>query len=414
MPSREIIDTKTMEFARQNAHRDINQLALQAHLHKDIDIASAIRQIKGLQQAARKFDSWQTHDGIIYPPAISLEQASSTQTARHKKAWTQTILREITTTPHSQNSPTTLIDLTGGMGVDCAMISTLFDRAVYVEQDSLLCDLARRNFATLGITNIDICNTKAEDYLTQAEDATIIYVDPARRDAHHKRTYALEDCTPDILLMLDKIFEHTNHLLVKLSPMLDIKAVYNQLQAKGFYVKEMHIVAIQNECKELLIHVVSEKTQATPITCINDDQHFSTTIDDIVSSCQSMTKEQLEIGGYLYEPNAAIMKCGCFREIERRYQTRQISPNSHLFHSQRLIDDFPGRSLRIRSIKTMTKKNIKDITQTVSQANITTRNFPLTAPELRAKLKLKDGGSCYIMGTSTADRKNILVLCDKP
>ena len=399
----------TQEFITQNLDADIRDLALRHAGRTDIDLPYALDQIAGRRTAQTKLPMWAATDGIIYPPHISMEQCSSEQTARYKAQVAQRLIAELPVLPVLPPNPTTLIDLTGGFGVDFSFLAPMFDKAVYIERQSHLCDLSRHNMAALGITQAETVCGDCAQIIEEISHATLIYADPARRSASGSRTFAISDCTPDVLTMKETLLDKADFTMLKLSPMLDWRKAAADM---GSHVGEVHIVSAGNECKELLLVMSRKFTGLERIYCVNDDQTFSFTPSQ--TSQQSLTSQLSPAPpAYLYEPNASLMKAGCFALIEQRYACRQVSRDSHLFLSSEPIPSFPGRGFAIRAITTMNKRELKAALGGTGRANVSVRNFPMTADALRKKLKLKDGGDTYIFGTTTADSRHVLIICEK-
>lgn len=399
----------TQEFITQNLDADIRDLALRHAGRTDIDLPFALDQIAGRQKARKKLPTWAATDGIIYPPHISMEQCSSEQTAMYKAKVAQRLIAELPVLPVLPPNPTTLIDLTGGFGVDFSFLAPLFDKAVYIERQSHLCDISRHNMAALGIIQAETVCGDCAQIIEEISHATLIYADPARRSASGSRTFAISDCTPDVLAMRETLLDKADFTMIKLSPMLDWRKAAADM---GSHVGEVHIVSAGNECKELLLIMSRKFTGLERIYCVNDDQTFSFTPSQTSQQSQA---SQLSPAppAYLYEPNASLMKAGCFALIAQRYACRQVSRDSHLFLSSEPIPSFPGRGFAIRAITTMNKRELKAALGGTGRANVSVRNFPMTADALRKKLKLKDGGDTYIFGTTTADSRHVLIICEK-
>ena len=391
----------TIRFVKEHREEDVRTLALQARRDGDIDLPWALDQIQGRQTARRKLPSWAAIEGIIYPPHLSMEQCSSEATARYKCQIVDTL---------PAGSHETLIDLTGGFGVDFSYLATRAKRAVYVERQEHLCEVARHNFGLLGLDHTDVINAQAEDTLRDLHTdpaTTIIYLDPARRDSNSARTYAIADCMPNVLELQDVLLERANHILIKLSPMLDWHKAVSDL---GGHVAEVHIVSAGNECKELLMLLSTDHNGDPTIHCINDDQLLAFTPS---RDAQPLLIADNAQAAYLYEPNASVMKAGCFEVLTRRYPVKALAADSHLFVSDDVIGDFPGRGFAIDAVTTMNKKELARALAGVTRANVATRNFPMTAQQLRQRLGLKDGGECYIFGTTTAAGQRMLYTCHK-
>lgn len=401
----------TETFIFQHANDDVRNLALQKDKFPDVDMNYALDQIAGRQKARLKIPSWAANEDIIYPPHLSLEQCSSERTAKYKAR----LVRDLVCSKLSNSLPTTpfvLVDLTAGFGVDFTMMAKSLmdagisaDRMACVEQQDGLCDIVRHNLSVMGLGEARMINGNGVDYLCQLSHTSVLFLDPARRDAHGARTFAISDCTPDVLSILQELLEKADYVVLKLSPMLDIAATVEALGNN--HVHEVHVVSVANECKELLV-VLSKQADETRVFCVNDDISFSFPFHD---TTPVPIAEQLSEGLYLYEPNASIMKAKCFGLICQRYGVESVGSNSHLFVSSQLIDTFPGRKFRISAISSMNKKELKTCLHGISQANITTRNFPLSVQELRKKLKLRDGGNTYIFATTVGQTDHRLLIC---
>lgn len=391
----------TIGFVREHREDDVRALALQARRDGDIDLPWALEQIQGWQTARRKLPSWAAIDGIVYPPHLSMEQCSSEQTALYKCSIVERL---------PQACRQTLIDLTGGFGVDFAFMARCCQRAIYVEQQENLCETARHNFELLGLEHAVVVNARAEDVLKDlATDATstLIYLDPARRDSNKARTYAIADCTPDVLEIKDKLLDAAHHVLIKLSPMLDWHKAVSDL---GNHVAEVHIVSVAGECKELLVLMAADHQGEPVIHCVNDDQQLIYTPSEGETPTIIAKSHDAK---FLYEPNASIMKAGCFGLLTQRYPVKALAADSHLFVSGEEVKDFPGRRFDVTAVTTMNKKELAKALTGVTRANVAVRNFPMTAQQLRGRLRLADGGDIYIFGTTTASGQRVLFICRK-
>jgi hypothetical protein len=383
-----MINKQTWDFIRQHSTDDVRKLALQGTKDTDIDLPMALQQIAGRQTALKKLPTWAAQDGILYPPHLNMEQCSSEQTARYKAQLV--------------GSGDTYVDLTGGLGVDFYWMSQHFKQRYYIEQNADLCTLAEHNFHTLGLAcSVYCCDTAT--FLTDMPHADVIFLDPARRNEHGGRTYDIRDCMPNVLELLPVLMEKADKVILKLSPMFDWRKAVDDLQ----HVTEVHIVSVDNECKELLL--VLESVEAPlRLVCVNNDQRF-----EVPSANTTHHSPLTTHPSYLYEPNASIMKAGCFDALEERYAVRQVSVNSHLFLSSVEIEDFPGRCFQICAISSTNKQALKAALADIDRANITVRNFPMSVEQLRKKLHLKDGGSTYIFATTEADGTHCLYICRK-
>ena len=391
----------TIRFVRDHREEDVRTLALHARPDSNVDLPWALDQIQGWQTARRKLPTWAAIDGIIYPPHISMEQCSSEATATYKCSIIDRLPREC---------QRRLIDLTGGFGVDFAFMAKCFDQATYVERQEHLCETALHNFGLLELNHTQIIHAEAESVLNDLDTdpaTTLLYLDPARRDSNSARTYAITDCTPNVLELLPELLNAANHILLKLSPMLDWHKAVADL---GDKVAEVHIVSIANECKELLILLNADHECEPTIYCVNNEQSliYTPSQDNCNLALATETK-----AAYLYEPNASIMKAGCFGVISMRFPAKALAADSHLFISDEDIVDFPGRRFAVTAITTMNKKELARALAGITRANVAVRNFPMTAQDLRKRLRLADGGDIYIFGTTTASGQRLLYICKK-
>lgn len=418
----------TLRFIQEHSEDDVKSLALRAHGLEGVDLPFALDQIAGRQTAKRKLPSWAAVDSVVYPPHISMEQCSSELTALYKKSvLDRLIFHSSYLIPHSPF----IIDLTGGFGVDFSFMSRGFSRAVYVERQEHLCEMANHNFRCLGLDNVEVECEEAEEYLEYCDNADVIYLDPARRDSHGGKTFAISDCTPDVIALLPMLLKKARLVMIKLSPMLDWRKAIADLGEEN--VVEVHIVSVDNECKELIV-VLSSLSSSSPshpvfspsLYCVNIT---AGTLSSLVVPlfCQSQCGKRQFVGlespnnpsiaaipAFLYEPNASIMKAGCFDVVADRYPgIVKIAPNSHLFVSDKEIRDFPGRCFAIEKTTTMNKKELRSALAGITSANISIRNFPMSVADLRKRLKLKDGGNTYIFATTTEDGAHMLYICAK-
>lgn len=406
----------TEEFIMLHRNDDVRTLALKAAGTEGIDLGYALNQIAGWQTARKKLPQWAADSGIKYPPHISMEQCSSEQTATYKANIAQRLINKLQDGGTDAGTGTTLVDLTGGFGVDFSYIARRFSRAVYIEQQSHLCDIARHNMSCLGISQAEVMCGDSTQIIASMGHVTMVYADPARRDSHGGRTFAISDCTPDTTTLKDMLLRKADFIMIKLSPMLDWRKAAADM---GSCVGEVHIVSTGNECKELLLVMSKRYSGIETIYCINDDTTFDFAPDEAAALPQPYGAPSdggdcaPEPAAYLYEPNASLMKAGCFSLISRRYGIRQISRDSHLFVSSRAVADFPGRPFKVRAVTSMNKSELKKALAGIAKANIAVRNFPMTADALRKKLKLKDGGDTYIFGTTENDGRHTLFICEK-
>ena len=404
------VNEATWQYVQEHRMDDVRRLALSGGKSAEVDMPFALQQIAGWQTARRKLPSWAAIDGIIYPPHLNMEQCSSEQTARYKGS--------LTPDP-SPSEKGTFVDLTGGFGIDFYWMSQQFGKRTYVERNADLCDIARHNFQQLGLEAEVVC-AEAEDFLKEMPPVDTLFLDPARRDQHGSRTYGIEDCTPNVLELLPLLKEKADRIILKLSPMLDWRKAVSDLGG----VSEVHIVSVDNECKELLLVISSKLSGGLRLACVNNDTSFEfVPIGETAGSnggnhrFPSLEPMVSFVGTngflYLFEPNTSIMKAGCFGEVAEAYAVEQLSANSHLFIADHDVEDFPGRRFHIETVTSMNKQELKQALAGIDKANIAVRNFPMTVEQLRKKLKLKDGGDVFIFGTTLSDGSHQLFICRK-
>lgn len=446
----------TQDFIRQHQDDDVRQLAFLGSKYPEVDMPFALDQIRGRKMARVKLPRWASLEGIIYPPHISMEQCSSESTALYKAELAARLLglpASSSGTEMKAENEIEFVDLTGGFGVDFSYIAArLGVKSMYVERQVHLCEAAKENFGRLGLKNAIVKNGDGIEVLhsfhPKKKDAAsdddslgitydqprsllktnlglkIIFIDPARRDDAGNKVVSLKDCTPDVTVLQEEMLSKADYVIIKLSPMLDWHRAISELS----HVREVHIISVNNECKELLL-VLSARNMGEMevssadgevkhvenlrIYCINDAQSFVCDELDMESSQVKIAPSTLEEMQYLYEPNASLMKAGCFGVLSGRYDARMLSKNSHLFVSQAPIEAFPGRSFRIIAVSSFNKKELKRHLSGITKANIATRNFPLSVAELRKRLKLKDGGETYIFATTLSDDSHVLVITEK-
>lgn len=403
-----MMNQATQDFIRQHQDEDVRQLAFLGSKNPEVDMPFALDQIRGRKMARAKLPRWANIDGIIYPPHISMEQCSSESTALYKA---ELAARLLGLPASSSSEEIGFVDLTGGFGVDFSYIaSRLGMSSMYVERQAHLCEAAKENFERLGLKNAIVKNEDGIEVLHSLKELKLIFIDPARRDDAGNKVVSLKDCTPDVTVLQEEMLLKADYVIIKLSPMLDWHRAISELS----HVREVHIISVNNECKELLL-VLSARNMGENlrIYCINDAQSFVCDELDMESSSVKIAPSTLEEMQYLYEPNASLMKAGCFGVLSERYDARMLSKNSHLFVSREPIAAFPGRSFRIIAVSSFNKKELKRHLSGITKANIATRNFPLSVAELRKRLKLKDGGETYIFATTLSDESHVLVITEK-
>lgn len=378
------------QFIIEHRADDPRDLALRQSRYPDIDIPYAVGQIAAWQTAKKKLPLWAATEGIIYPVHLSMEQCSSQLTAEYKGSIVE--------------AGSNFTDLTSGFGVDATMIGRKFEHVNYVERNEDLCDIARNNLPLLGIKNLDVHNADAADVLQSLPHQSLIFLDPARRDEHGGKTIQISDCTPDVSALQDELLAKADKVMIKLSPMLNIADINKELKC----VKEIHIVSVDNECKEVLAVLSSnEPANDCRIVCVNlrsngEKQAFAIAQEE---ERKAECHYSSDVKTYIYEPNTSIMKAGCFKSLAEAYGLDKLHPSSHLYTSQLLLADFPGRIFEVKSVYGLKDKALKGI----KKANLTVRNFPSTVAELRKRLKLHEGGDIYLFATTLADESKVMI-----
>lgn len=382
-----LLEKDIQDFIKK-CEADTAELAFKGSPFPEISTIELIEQIEGYRKTKSKLPTWYQSDGIIFPKKISIEQTSSETTAAYKSKLL---------------SGNTLADITGGFGVDAYYFSKSFHKVDYFEQNTELATIARHNFKQLKISTINTCAEEGIEGIKNKK-YDVIYADPARRHNSKGKVFFLEDCEPNILEHLDYLLKRTSLLVIKTSPMLDISIGIQTLKK----VLEVHIIAVENEVKELLWILKKEVTSPIKILTCNftkdkeDHFQFLQVKTEATSYSNPLT--------YLYEPNGAILKSGGFNEIGNAFQLLKIAPFSHLYTHTELIE-FPGRVFKITAVIPYKKKELKKIVNT--KANITTRNFPVSVAQLRNKLKIEDGGNTYLFFTTLALGEKVVIISEK-
>ncbi len=385
--------TTAAELIRQHLNDDIYTLSARSRWHEPYDKRWLLQQIQSRQKAKSKLPSWYGNFDLLFPPPLSVEQCSSELTASYKAALA-----------HGGS----LIDMTGGMGVDAAAFARRCTAVTFIERQPEVAEAARHNFPLLGLRNIEVVCGDSTELLAALPSADHIYLDPARRKAGQK-VFRLEDCEPDLLQLLPLLRTHTSHLLVKLSPLIDLTLLQRQLPG----ITTLHIVSVHHEVKEVLAEVRFDQPAEVPdVVCVElAEPSCSITFHPTEQqNNKPVLAESVET--YLYEPHPTVMKSGLMDVLAVRYDLRKLHYNSHLYTSPELHPDYFGRIFAVQSVFGMGKRELKEGLEGVTQACITTRNFPLKAEELRRKLKLNDGGEVTLLGTTVADGRHVLIRCE--
>ena len=387
---------RLLEFVQEHKDEDPLKLLLQKDRYPDVDIALAAQQIEGMRQASTKWPTLAACNQIIYPPKLNREQSSSEATAKHK-------LSIVNSMPHPID---TIADLTGGMGIDTLFLAQTGAVLDYVEQDPALCEIMEHNRQALRKENI-ICHCgDSIDWLGNCgKHLDLIFIDPARRDRNGRKVAAFEECSPDILTCRELLSKHCNTLMVKASPMIDIDLAVSQLGS----VSDVHVVAVRNECKEVLF-ICNGSDKATTIHC-TDIQH-----DGSIKTFRFTREEESlaqatycdTVGTYLYEPNAAIMKGGAFKSLCHEWDVAKLSRNTHLYTSLELHKDFPGRIFIVESTIALNKKSISAAIPE-KRAHVTVRNYPVDAVTLQKQTGLVEGGDKYVIACTVGVQKTGLL-----
>lgn len=388
---------ETLVFAREHVGEDTARLLLSAARYPSIDMPAAVQQIEGLRTAREKWPSLLDCDDYIYPPRLNREQASSEATARHKASLLPSI---------------TVADLTGGMGIDTLAFARVADHVDYVERDPELCALMEHNIKALGISNVSVhCADSMEWLLSQFSTLnsqfTIIYIDPARRSAAGRKVAAFEDCTPNILEHAELLRQHCRHLMVKASPMIDIDLACRQLGD----VSEVHVVGAKGECKEVLF-TCGELQGEPQIVCRDikvpkdpkDLKDFTVFAFSRSEEAAAEGRYCREVGHWLYEPDATLMKAGPFKLIAQRYDLEQLGRNTHLYTADRHVEDFPGRVFEVLQELKLSRKEVY-VALPEGKAHVVTRNYPVEAATLQKQLGLKEGGEKFVIATTIGTSK---------
>lgn len=387
----DVLNKEVQSFLDEHQDSDLNRLILRGSPFENVSAQELAEQIKSRRKCKFKLPLWAKTPGIVFPPPLNIEQSSSEKAAQYKA---------------SLVSGERMIDLTGGFGVDSFYFSQKFDRVAHVEIDKELHEIVQHNLKILNVVNVDCILGDSIDLLSSRnEKFDWIYVDPSRRGNGQERVFRLEDCSPNLVDTLDLILSKADHVLLKLSPFMDISKALNQLKN----VEEVHVLAINNEVKELLFLINSKKSQLASIKAVNLTQGRI----DVLESKPGLISEVNygPVSAYLYEPNAAIRKAGLYPALSLRYDLNKIHPNSHLFTGEELVD-FPGRAFRVKNqIKYSPKRVNKELGLT--RANITTRNFYESVAQIRKRTKIKEGGEDYLFFTIDQRAQPIVIHCVK-
>ncbi len=388
------MNRETLKFIQKNKNENIHSLALSIHNFPNVDKTLALQQITGLQKIEKKVPTFYANEDILYPVRLSLEQSSSEITAIHKS---------------KQIEGNTLFDLTGGFGIDSYFLSQNFGKTIYIERNKELCEIAKHNFKVLQNRKIDVINDTASSFLEKTEVfADWIFIDPARRSYTGQKVYYLDDLEPNVLELESLIFSKTDRLMIKLSPMIDISVLRQQFPQ----INEIHVVAVKNECKELI--AIVDKTIQKPFT-IKTFNYYKNKVEELQYNQEDRVGEQYteQVKNYLYEPNSAILKAKTYNVLSTIHHIEKLHKHSHLFTSNQYLTGFQGRCFQVEKVYEFNKKGIKALLSDIQQANLSTRNFPLSVDKLKKRLKIKDGGEWYLFATTLLNEKQVLIKTKK-
>lgn len=387
-----ILNTDIQDFINLNLKSDISSLLLKGIPFATIDQKLVIEQIEAKKRCKKKLPTWFSTKNIYYPNKLNIEQTSSEITAKYKADLV---------------SGQSLIDLTGGFGVDAYYFSKQIEAVTHCEINAELSEIVKHNYTTLRASNIDCKNEDGIAVLKQYDSIfDWIYIDPSRRDDSKNKVFLLSDCAPDVKTFKGLFFKHSKNVMIKTSPLLDISATKNDLE----YVKELHVVAVNNEVKELLWILERDYEGELKIKTINLTKSDNESFDFNYSEESKVEVEFSKPLTYLYEPNSAVLKAGAFNILANTLKVNKLSKHSHLYTSNELIN-FPGRRFEVDKVIPFNKKEFAK--SGINKANVTTRNFPLSVNDIRKKLKIKDGGTSYLFFTTDLNNKRIIIFCSK-
>ena len=390
-----------------NAHRedDVNEMALRGSKNKDLNLPLALMQIEGWQKARKKLPSWSNNPNIIYPTRIALEQCSSEYTANYK----QELMSE------KGGVFDRMVDLTGGFGVDTVMLGQLFEQVIYVEEKDALCEIASRNFATIGMRHVRVLHGDSMQYFQSMEPCNLIYIDPSRRNDNGYKMVSIEDCEPNVRRILYPLLEKADTVMIKLSPMHDIIEAVRSLFGQ---VEEVHVISVDNECKELLLLASRmERKDYVKVVTVNistkglKTQVVSGILEDSFS--RATHNIAMSLGKYMYEPNASLMKARLFKPMVNRWPVEKLHTFTHLFTSDQLYPDFPGLIYEVEHVDDFSREGVRRIMNGVEKAAVKARNFYLDSKDLRERLRVKDGDETCIYGVTMGEDKKVLIRCKK-
>ena len=388
-----------MAFIQAHLSDDPDRLLLSASRYPEIDMPFVVAQITARRQIKEKLPTWYQQEQLLFPAKIAAEQCSSEQTALYKQ---QLVTEE-----------DTLCDLTGGLGIDSYYFSRRVKQVYYIERFPSYCEVARANMATLGARNVVVLEGDSTQWLDQLPAIDVFYVDPARRGEGNKRMFALSDCEPDLTQLLPRLLARAPRVIAKLSPMADLRQTLALLPT----TQAIHILSVKNECKELLFVIGREpRESAVPIHCVHltkqaaSDECFVCSLE---AEQQAASHLATTLRRYLYEPNASVLKAGAFKQVACQFPVEKLQVSSHLYTSDHYLDRFPGRRFEVDEVIPFHSKSCKQLAGQSLQANVTTRNFPLTVEALRKKCRIREGGDIYLFATTGPKEEKLLIRTHK-
>lgn len=386
-----ILNTEIQDFISENLNTDITSLLLKGTSFKDVDIKEIIEQIEAKRRCESKLPTWFHSKNIYFPNKLNIEQTSSEATAKYKSELI---------------SGDSIIDLTGGFGIDCYYFSKKFEKVIHCEINENLSKMVSHNYQQLSVNNVETFPIDGIEFLKSSNNNfDWIYIDPSRRHDSKGKVFLLKNCLPNVPEHIDLLFQTSDNILIKTSPLLDLSIGVNELK----YVKTIHIIAVNNDVKEVLWVLEKGFSNDVSVETVNIKKNSEEHFKFILNKNQNEVQYSEPLS-YLYEPNAAILKSGGFNEVSSQLNINKLHQHSHLYTSNTLID-FPGRAFKIENIINYNKKNFKKLG--LDKANITTRNFPETVQQIRKKLNIKDGGDTYIFFTTDLNNKKITIICKK-
>lgn len=387
---------REIKFIEDNEGKDVDGLRLKysAKGDSDFDLDLCLDQIEARNRFERKLPSFFKIRGVVFPPRMNLEQSSSEQTALYKQGLIQ--------------NGETLVDLTSGFGADSFFLAQKASRVVCVERDGTLSRLCAFNFRLAGLTNCEFVNGSCEQYLQEMDRVDVIYIDPSRRDEHKNRLLSLSSFSPDVLKLMPQLTDKASRVIVKLSPMTDLKLLRQEVE----YLTDIHIVSLRNECKEVLAVISKVEDKPLMYHCVNILEQKTDCTDfffeKAVANLDSV-KFSSEMKKFFFEPNSSFLKAGIFTPLCMKYNVEKLHPNTHLFTSDERIGDFEGRGFELLEQRHAGIKALRDI----ERANITVRNFPWTVETIRKRTKIKEGGDLYLFFTTLLGERKVCLLARK-